>query len=292
MTGWQVDETSVGLAPHGLSCDSLPVYTGSSTPPPGTVISDVRIVTRLDLHLGDVTVERSCIRPTADSGFSGWEPVVTNTDYNTCCGPSAAQVWIRDSEIDGSMVSRKDIAGACGFHGVGVLERNFIHDVGSGICFRYTDNEHDAVAVNNYVTNLRAYGEPESTGSHNEAATVRDFPATRRSDRQVTFRGNRLVTASGNDSGSLFIQAIDGPIDNVVLADNLFQGRGYNLVVSPGAHAYGRNLRATNNRFDGGTYGPVQFAASEIGHGWRVWSENYLFNPAADDARGAVVPEP
>lgn len=284
LMGWEVSPTNVGLAPHGLSCDTLPVYTGSDSPPAGTVISERRINTNLFLINGAITITKSCIRPTS----SGPHGLISTWDPNNCpsgCATAKGQVTITDSEIDGSLVSTQQIAYTGAFMGVGILERNYFHDIGSGIAFYNTGSTYTASAINNYVHRLRGYGNPATTGSHNEAATVRDHQPGA-GNRTLTFRGNFLTSDSGNDTGALFLQPYGGFINNVTIENNLVAGGGYQLILEGNHSGYGNNMRSINNRFSGTGFGP---GYTDGGPGWALWTGNYRNAPGQPDNKGAVV---
>ena len=86
--GWTVTADTVGLAPLGLSCESLPVYTGPAKPVAGSTISGQLINNGLDLSAGGITIERSCIQPTS---IGRGLPVLTTTDNNTTFRPDLIQ---------------------------------------------------------------------------------------------------------------------------------------------------------------------------------------------------------
>ncbi len=289
--GWQLDATNTGLAPLGLACDGLPVYTGGK-PAAGAKIVQQRIETQLDLSAGNIVIERSCIRPAA-SGFGKGLSIVLTTDNNVCdsngCKPTPDMVTIRDSEIDGSLVDAASVAYSCAFSGVGTLERNYMHGMGSGICFFNTGDHLDAVAEGNYITKLRATGDPATTGSHNESFTIRDFDPAKRPERRATVRNNRLDSSSGSDTGAFFIQAWAGYIDQVRVEGNLLEGNGYQLVLEANDNGYGRNMAAVDNRFSGTGYGPGYVTAKALGYGWSTWTSNYLNDPSKPDHQGKAV---
>ena len=246
LVGWQLTASNVGLAPQGLSCSSLPAYTGSSKPAAGTVITQKRIQTAIDLSNGNITIEKSCIQPTS---LGPGEHIVTTG--------TSAPVTIRDSEFDGSKLTAQAVAYSCAFRGIGDLDRNYIHDMGSGICFFGTGSTLSGSATNNYVRGLRAYGDPAGSGSHNEAATVRDFPTNSNPNRTLTIRYNRLESDSGSDTAALFIQTYAGNINNVTIEGNLLETNAWELPLEAlYGHSYGTNMRSLNNRFRPGGYGP------------------------------------
>jgi hypothetical protein len=285
LMGWQLNANNVGLAPFGLKCSSLPRYTGSLTPAAGTHISGVRIVGHLDLRNGGIVVERSCIQPVVGAqGSSGTESIVSNfvCGRDSCPVISDRTIIIRDSEIDATAAPASQIASACAFRGVGTLQRNYMHGMGSGICFYGTGTRHDAIAEQNYVTDLRSYG-----SSHNEAATIRDLSRQQNPNRVARFTGNRLSIGGSNVTAGLFIQPTSENIDTIRVDGNLIEGAGYNLFLNqPGSGGKYSDARATNNRFVSTGWGP---SAVQGGSGWVQWSNNYRYNAAASGARGTAV---
>lgn len=293
LAGWQLTSTNTGLAPHGLSCGSLPLYTGGGKPVAGTFISGKRIATTLDLSAGGITIEKSCIQPpSVGQGF----PLTTTTDYNNCpsdCALAPTTVTIRDSEFDGSLIDTNSVGGACALMGIATMERNYIHDTGSGICMFNTGHTLDVTIAGNYVHRLRAFGDPAGSGSHNEAFTIRDFPTDSNPNRRMKITNNRLDSSSGNDTGAAFIQTYGGDINQVVFEGNLFEGFGYQLILSAGfGNVYGTAMSAVNNRFSGTGYGTGYVDRHGLSYGWGEWKENYINNPSASSNKGSVVVEP
>jgi len=278
LRGWQLTSANTGLAPHGLSCASLPAYTGSLKPARGAVLSNVRVTGPLDLSNGDITVEKSCIRPTT-TGYHNKFLVTTTVCAASCSATQVGNVVIRDSEIDGSAMAASEIATSCAFLGVATLQRNYMHDTGSGICFFETGTVHNALAQGNYVTRMRSAGD-----SHNEAATIRDFRKNATDTRSVKFIDNRLDASGGNTTGGLFIQPTWVAIYNATLTGNYFEGEGYNLYLETSGDTYG-NVRATNNRFRSTGWGPV----ATSGPGWAEWRDNYMYDATRTDSRGALI---
>lgn len=287
--GWQLTAQNTGLAPHGLSCNGLPLYTGPSKPSAGTVISQKRVETPLDLSNGNITIEKSCIRPTSvGTGL----PIVTTTDYNNCnpdCGVTPSSVTIRDSEINGTSLGAEESAFATGFLGVGSLYRNYIHGMGSGIGIANSGTQISITIEGNYVTGLTAFGDPGTTGNHSDAFTIRDFITTSNPNRRATIINNRFNCDSGNDTGAFFIQQTwNDNIDYVAIEGNLLEGEGYQLALE--GNTYGTHMSAVNNRFSGTGYGPALVQGS--GPGWATWSNNFINNPSATNNQGAAVPKP
>lgn len=282
--GWDLDATNVGLASEGLSCASLPIYTGPVNVPSGTVIREKRITVPLNVSQGDVVIERSCVQ--LEEAVRGM-PAVATTNYDTL-KPAAGAVVIRDSELDGSLLASELAATVTGVVGVADLVNNYIHHFGSGIMLMDTGDRMDVLVERNYVTGLVAWGDAATVGNHSDAFTVRDFDASLNPERRLVVQGNRFDCNSGNDTGALFIQTYAGRIDNVVIERNLLEGAGYQLALNEVNAPYG-DLQAVDNRFSGTGYGP---AYVQGGQGWSLWKDNSLFEPAAPDARGESVPKP
>ncbi len=282
--GWTVNENTVGLAPHGLSCESLPAYTGSSTVPRGTTISGKRVTTNLDVSAGGITIERSCIQPSR-----AWRGLpIVSTQNNQTFTVAPEKVVIRDSELDGSLLDQESAAWATGVMGNADVISTYIHGFGSGIAIMNSGRQLDVLIERNYVTDLIAWGNAATTGNHTDGFTIRDFSAAERADRQLVVRNNRFGSDSGNDTGAFFIQAYSGRIDNVTVEGNLLEGKGYQLALESKNYGYS-NVRAMNNRFTGTGFGPAYVTG---GSGWQQWQDNYIYSASAADGKGRLVSKP
>jgi hypothetical protein len=281
--GWTVDETTVGLAPLGLVCNKLPVYTGPSEIPAGSLISGKRFTGNVSLHQGNITIEKSCFQPTsAGQGM----PIASTTNYNVPPYPSAkGKVIIRDSEFDGTLLTDEIAAYATGFIGIADLQRNYVHHFGSGLALMNTGTQLDALVEHNYVTDMLGWGNPATTGNHSDSFTIRDFTDAARPNRVAIIRNNRFDCDSPNATGAFFIQAWAGRIDNVTIQGNLLEGAGYNLVLESNNHGYS-NVSATDNRFTPTGWGA---AYHDGGEGWTVWQDNYRYDPTKPDGKGVPV---
>jgi len=287
--GWQLTSTNTGLAPHGLSCASLPVYTGPTKPAAGTVISQKRITVEIDASNGNITIDKSCIQSTtASSGFGLVNTFNPNTSPETA---APAMVTVTDSEFDGSAAPLADAAGACGFRGGGTVLRSYFHNIGNGVCYTVTGLQLDIKAEGNYVTALTGYGDPATTGTHNEAMTVRGFDTSQNPNRRAVVRNNRFNCAEpANCSGAFFIQTFDAAIDQLTVEGNLLEGDNYRLTLSLNGNSFGTHLYATNNRFTyNAQYGP---ANADSGVSWTTWSENYFNDPTKTGNKGTAIPAP
>jgi hypothetical protein len=276
--------SNVGLASRGLTCAGLPAYTGSLKPAAGATITEKRVTGNLDLSNGGITIERSCVKPT-----SGDNRALISNDIcgsNECVVPAGrGQVVIKDSDIDASGAPASSISASCAFRGIGVLQRNLIKGMGSGICFFGTGYQLDGLAEQNYVTGLRSYAD-----SHNEAGTIRDFRlnSTSPAGRSVKFLNNRLDCSSGNVTAGLFIAPTWVDINNFTVQGNYIEGEGYNLYLAYGGGQY-RGGRAIDNRLRSTGWGP---AVVDGGSGWDEWRDNYRYDSTKPDGKGAVVTEP
>lgn len=286
LMGWEINPTNIGLAPHGLSCDDLPVYAGSDTPPDGTVITERRINKPLYLYKGTITITKSCFKGTSNGPYGLATTWDTLCPHPLCVEEPLGQVTITDSEFDGSLMTNQAVAYTAAFSGVAILERNYIHDMGTGIAFYKTGTHNTAAAINNYVEKMRAYGDPATTGSHNESFTIRDYTTNGNPTRSMAVRGNYFKIDSGNDTGSLFIQAYAGFIDNVTVENNYLLGSGYQLVLEYHNGGYGNNMRAINNRFTSTGFGPGYTTG---GPGWVQWTDNHIYDAGQPDGKGAIV---
>lgn len=301
LKGWQLTPTSVGLAPHGLSCATLPEYNGPVSngnfkPAAGSVISGVRISRPMNLSNGNITIEKSCIK---GNGIINGQGMVVTWEPDGCgnqCSPARGPVTIRDSEFDGSTISTQAVAYGCALHGLATLERNYVHDLGSGFCFVNTGNQYSGSMIGNYIHKLRGYGNPAGTGSHNETGTIRDFPTNVNPNRKIDVFNNYMdaTGAGSNQTGAFFIQTIYGEIDNVYLEGNLLQSGSYNLgleVHGASKDKFGRNMKANNNRFFGWSYGNPGYVNGNgvVNYGWAEAKDNYKNDPSKPDNRGPAV---
>lgn len=287
--GWMLDETKVGLAPLGLSCASLPAYSGANPIPRGSVISNVRFTEFVDLSQGNIVIEKSCFRPTR----AGANAVATTTHFPSCgssCPVLAPEtVVIRDSEFDGSQLSQQAAAFAAAFWGVADMQRNYIHDLGSGIALYNTGRQLSSLIEHNYVTRMISYGNPATTGNHVDGFTIRDFNVSSNPNRQAIIRNNRINTSTANATGSFFIQDTwSAGIGNILVTGNLLEGGGYEMAGEK-RNAPVTNIRVSNNRFRGTTDGGYGACYRDGGFTWTEWTNNYLYSPTNSNNAGSVV---
>lgn len=303
LMGWQLTSTNTGLAPHGLTCMGLPLFDKPAKLEAGKTYTGWRFEAALDLSAGNVTVEKSCIKP-RNTGVLG--SLSSTTSCHSYCEtglPAGTRATVRDSEFDGSYLSNANVAGSCAFDGIADLYRNYAHDVGSGICFRATDRNAkpgswtanlstSAVVSGNYVTRLRHSGE-----AHHDGGTVRDFRKDPANPRSLVFVNNRFdsqpINVTDWQTAAFVVQPTYSgySINNLWLDGNLLEGRAYNLTLEQAGGGYS-NVHSTNNRFrqptncNGGCYG---YSSVVGGPGWSEWTGNYQYSAIAANNAGQVV---
>jgi chitodextrinase len=286
MTGWNVTPQNIGLAPLGLSCNSLPVYSGPFPIPAGTTITEKRITWSsgaLSLDAGGITIQRSCMQP---------QPGASTTYVVVQSFTPPQPNRIVDSELDGHLVGVQAMSKACGLRGIWAeITRTYVHHVGSGICLvDYNSSlNYDVIYADNWIGDLVAFGDPGGSGSHNEAATTRCARIDTNPNRKMVWRGNHIETDTPNNtSGGLFIQTTWGcPIGNVYVENNYLDGGGNYDMYADGT-GYSGQFVATNNRFAPGGFGHCVVS----GFRWTSWSSNYVYDPSKPDSMGASVPSP
>lgn len=289
LLGWQLTTSNIGLVGAGVDRASLAVYSGPSQLARGTTITDRKITVPIDMYAGDCTLRRCWIAPTSLGNPNGaFVSTVRFVGADNAQSPVGNNL-VEDCEIDGDAFALNiNIASACAFVGCATVSRCYMHGMGSGIAVLVTGATLSARLENNYVRGLRGFGDPGTTGSHNEATTVRDFPNA--TGRTLKWVGNRFdCSTSGNDSGGVFIQPLWGPIANVTIDDNYLEGGGYNLYTEDHSGNSYSNVVVRNNRFR-----PTGFGAAAVagGPGFTTWTNNYIYNASDPDGKGAVVPNP
>lgn len=274
LMGWELTPSNVGLAPYGIDGNSLPSYTTNPVPA-NTTITEKKIVWsggQLDLDAGGITIERCLLQPTS----TGTSNLITVQSFSP---PSPNRII--DSELDCSLIATQDIAYACGLRGIwSELTRNYIHDVGSGICLVDYDDTitTSSLYVNNLITGLRGFGDPGTTGSHNEAATIRCNRIDLDASRTTVWRGNWIDTsgAPANSSAGMFMQTPPGygcPVGNVYIHNNYIDGGGNYNVYADG-NQYSGVFELVNNRFAT----PAPFTCAISGFTWTTQSGNSMYD--------------
>jgi len=275
LMGWELDETNTGLRGDysGLvdfdyggadaalgylpEWNTLTIYAGA-------VVENRIIGNELDLTAGGITLRHCLIRPTS---VGQGMPLVSGGD-----------AVLEDCEIDGSLIPDEDIVYNLAFSGTGSIRRCDIHGAASGI-YLNNDGATPSVAENNYVHDLRWV-----SPAHMDGMTTRGSTGA-----GVSFLNNRSVCNSAEGcTGAFFSQPYNAAIDNLTVRGNLFEGYGYNLYVDNNGHGYGANLVVVNNRMSPyeGAWGPF---GMDDGVTLAEFGENYLYDPGAEDAKGAPI---
>lgn len=278
--GWQLNEANTGLAGAGVDRNSLPVYTGPSTPAAGTVIRLVKVTTPLYLHNGNITLDRVWVQPTTSNGLGS---LIFTYDPSSGGASPSSPVTILDSDIDGSSITDPRVYVDCAVLGSANIYRNNIFGMGNGICIHNAPASSNVTVERNYVHDLRG-GMVGGSPSGSVAAGIRSFNGS-----SLTFRDNRLVAKNGWETGAFFIQARMGFINNVLIEGNLLETSNYGLILEANNSGYGTNMRTRDNRFVRGGYGPAYVIG---GPGWTDWINNYLFDVAQPEAKGSAIATP
>jgi hypothetical protein len=281
LRGWELNEGNTGLAGVGVVKEKLSAYRGPAKPAAGARISEMRIDAPLDLSAGGIVIERCWIRPLV---ISRGNHILTTYDNNRNAAPVRTMVTVKDCDIDGTALSAYDVCGACAFSGGGTVLRCNIYGVGSGIAIWHVDPGMEVLVEGNYIHGLRAWGDSRTNGSHNDGFTIRDYAGP-----SAVVRNNRIDCSSGNDTGAFFLQPFSGPIDNVTVEGNLLEGAGYQMQLGRQNFDYGRNMRASDNRFSGTGFGSGYVDRKGLPYGWAEWTDNYLNDPRMPGNKGAPV---
>jgi hypothetical protein len=270
LKGWELDETNSGLRGN---------YTGLTTINPSeygrideggqllvnanAVIENKIIPYQCTLSAGNITIRNCLIQPTT---VGNGVPFVT-----------ATMATIEDSEIDGSLMSDAVMGMSIAFAGSGTILRCNIHDASSGISINNSDAS-PSIAEGNYIHDLR-YVSP----AHMDGITTRVSAGG-----GTVIRNNRSVVDSTVSTGALFVQSTYGVIDNLLIEGNLLEGYSYNLSMGISTYSYGGNVGVVDNRFN--PY-PGGFGARSIQSGIVIteWSENYIYDSAADGCMGTPL---
>jgi hypothetical protein len=281
LRGWELNETNTGLAGVGLTRADMQPYDGEWKPAAGTHIYRKLItLSSLNCMNGDITLEECCIAPTESSGSSsiiwGYDP---EHPYDQR-GP----VTLINCDIDASAVTDPRIYKDCAFRGAANIRGCNMWGMGTGIALFNNGVMAEVLVERNYIHDLRG-GMVNGDQSHNESATTRMALGS-----DHIWRDNRLISRTGSDSGSMFIQTIAGDINNLLIEGNELNSEGgYCMPLEAmNGHMYS-NVRAVNNRFVRAVYG---FAYVDGGPGWTEWSENYQLDAGQPDYKGESVSSP
>jgi len=98
-----------------------------------------------------------------------------------------------------------------------------------------------------------------------------------------------MESKTGYDSGTLFIQAWAGPINNTLIEGNMMETYGWCIPLEYNNYGYGNNMRSRNNRFVRLGFGPGYVTG---GPGWAEWTENYYYDPNGIDGKGTLTSKP
>ncbi|OHD64048.1 MAG: hypothetical protein A2176_05495 [Spirochaetes bacterium RBG_13_51_14] len=263
--GWQLNETNTGLAGVGIDKNSLPLYTGPIAPAANTTISMQKITGALWLYNGGITIDRCWIQPTGSQHLGSiiftYDPTVGKW--------ATSPTTITNCDIDGTAVTDPYIYADFAIRGSGIIaHNNNIYGMGDGIGLFHHDSMNSSI-IQNYIHGLRGgnFGSP-SQPSHGESMTIRNFGGS------LCLVQNNYLESLINTSGSLFIQAWEGAIDNVTIEGNYLHTPNYCIVLNMNTHGYGSHIRVINNRFEKIGFGPIAYD----GPAPETFTNNYYYN--------------
>lgn len=284
LKGWQITKNNTGLCGNYSNLTQLDPtkvgYISNNTlyiNIPNITISDKIIEYPIVIEVSNVTIRHCLIIPA--NSLSQGVPIIQVGDAT-----------VSDSDIDCTLVPL-DVYGACiAVSGENcIIERCNIRGGGTGLSIQNTSDLKISVAQGNHIYDLQTYNHPVMGTNHIDGVTIRISNGL-----GVIVRNNNIQIEAQNPSdatGPLFIQALQGHIDNVLTEGNLLQGYGYAIGLDYNAHGYGHNMQTKNNRIDSWN-GSNWAAAISGGPGWHIWIDNYLYNKDAVSYRGAIVQKP
>ncbi len=283
LRGWQVNATNTGLAGAGVDKNTLPLYTGANPVPAGSTITLQKLVD-CDLRNGNISIDRC------------WIVLNTNPSYST--GSPAGINTVKDSDIEathfyGSPVSNSDMnkeiivlrcnikggQGLAYMNGPGTIQQCYLHDMisysdpGAGIsnhCDGFT--RRGGVGQVNFIDNfLDSYTNPNHT-----SGTV--FLQDNNYFDNILFQGNFFKNGEGN--GSAILEKKDAGL-----------GWGFNLIMNNNRFYPANGIQPATDPVSGYGY-TCDYTGKGIDIGWGQWTDNYVYNPDAVDAKGALILQP
>lgn len=244
LMGWQLDKTNTGIARAGLTEKQLKPLDFSSGPDKGKGVTNYQGVNgniyinanqtienkiispsyQLHITAGNVTLRNCIIRPT--NVGRGLPLIVGENATVENCNIDATQLG-----IVGIAISMTGTIRGCNIWGSS-----------TGISINNSSSKL-SICEGNYIHDLEGH-----EGAHMDGITTRMS-----SGKGVTIRNNRVDVTWKTPSmvtGAMFIQSQAGPIDNLTIENNLFEGHGYNLSMGISSYKFGSNVSIINNRFN------------------------------------------
>jgi hypothetical protein len=272
-TGWR--HTGVTLTPYATSGEET-VITRS-----GTVIDGADIRSRVRIAADNVTIRRSRITGTACGSSDGC--YVLSID-NGRSGLLVEDVEVtRAPGVDG-MDRAIVLAGGGGSHAAprAVVRRAHVHATYRGVLVG-----HHTVIEESYIDDLDRKP-PE--GAHVAAITAHG-------GKDVVIRRNSVALPPNDaSSGNLALYGDDGPLENLLIEDNLFNGGSSCLFLGTDfRRGPGTFITIRNNLFgvkyygDCGSYYPVHINPRDAGGPNFTWSNNTWYAPG-NAKHGKQVP--
>lgn len=283
--GWERNETNTGLRGNYSNLTEINVTDVGYIDAGGLLridknnitISDKRIPYNIIVPASGVVIERCLFQPT-DCGLG--MPLIMAAE--TSDSPGISHVIFKDCEMDFSNIPLEKVYMSIGVSIKGEIYRCNIYGSSTGISILNTGSDKPSIAEGNYIHGLR-YREP----AHVDGLTIRNSSGT----GGIIIKNNYILVEC-TATGALFMQALQGPIYNVIIEGNLIQGFGNCIGLEYNANGYD-NIQAINNRIDPWTIsgaGPW-YGYHSGGSGWTVWIDNYSYNERDTDCKGKIIPE-
>jgi len=288
--GWNLDKTNTGIAAAGLTEADLTLFdlSGADTGKGEWVAGEGNI-----LYLyGNQTIEKKIL---ICSGYV--KALEGGTIIKNCiirpsnCASGMAMLSIsggtvENCEIDGSNLGISNIAHTGISASNSIIRKCLIHECDCGIMANNSSGL--TVIENNYIYNI--FYQP---GSDDHLAGCSIWSAT---GSGFDIINNRIVIDDagtvGHVSAAFFSQSLKGAISNVRVEGNLLVSPGYVTRLTAGGSVTSLPYSFINNRLQlitagGGAFG--YYGGSSDVYIKPAWSENYIYNSSATDAKGNLI---
>ena len=285
--GWELDTTNTGIAAAGLAeTDIVPFDLNGADAGKGEWIAGEGNILYL---YGNQIIENKIFT------FTGYiKAVEGNTIIRNCiirpdnCADGMAMIWlsgatIENCEVDGSKLGMSNIAHAGISAANSVIKNCLIHDCDCGIMANNSSGL--TIIENNFIYNILL-----QPGSDDHLAGISIWSAE---GGGIGIFNNRVVidddATAGHTSAGFFSQSLQGHITNVRVDGNLIISTGYVTRITDGGYGTSLPFSFTDNRLQivAGGYGYYHGEA-----GLQItpaWTENYIYDSNAEDARGTSI---
>ena len=290
LKGWQLNETNTGIAASGLTEADLTVFDLNGADKGkgewivaegyylylyGNQVIENKIITftgYMGANLGGTVLRNCIIRPTgAQDGMA----IVGMTGGT-----------IENCIIDGSKLGIKNVAHTGISSRNSIIRGNLIHDVDNG--FFSFNSAGKTIIEGNYVYNILF-----QTGSDDHLAGCSIWEAT---GDGIDILNNRIVmndpVGALHTSGAFFSQSRVGNITNVRVEGNLLVSAAYVTRITGDAGTTYLPYSFINNRLQNITEYGTGYGYYAGNTGLVItptWTDNYVYDPKAVDAKGSLI---